>query len=492
MEIRISKISINLVVGFGLLLISSFSINAQNENKLGIRSYGSFLHTETVPNALFLSKDVKKNDNFELRKALRNHDIDILVLSNFGGSLEESLNIAGIIQEQELTTYLPKLGVNDQGICTSACSVMFFGGKTRVAESKLGVSQFSSSSTSSSSNTSISQALKQYTEAEMIDVLNETFETPSFVFERMFQKSQINYFNKSEMDKINRIQTPLKKYDLNRIATFINQYNIAGASLKIEESKKEHETATKAEPQSEKPDVKKKSKQIQVGRPTKSPYFMEKLVKNIQTELNRLKCAAGIEDGIPGAKTNSAIKNFLKTNSKTLNADNYYTIQFLELLQNTNKNCTAVPKSKTTAQVQDMLVCDKQLAAKGYGSTDLLKIYNFSEIKASSNSRISSYENRATVDECNIYEDNEKELVTYCTRYKLYHSTLGPQKYLTFDGYFFNLKMYLNKKHTNIKIRYGGGASEVTVGNCRITKSYTHKGNLQIWDNKKKKFIKNN
>ena len=85
---------LSFVAGISLLLASSILANTEIENKLGIRFYGSFLYTEKVPNALFFFSDIEKNDSFELRKALRNHDIEILVLASKGGSVWEGLNMA--------------------------------------------------------------------------------------------------------------------------------------------------------------------------------------------------------------------------------------------------------------------------------------------------------------------------------------------------------------------------------------------------------------
>ena len=71
----------NLLIALCVVCSLSLPLYAENENRLGIRFYGSFLYTDTVPNALFFFSDIEKNDSFELRKALRNHDIDTLVLS---------------------------------------------------------------------------------------------------------------------------------------------------------------------------------------------------------------------------------------------------------------------------------------------------------------------------------------------------------------------------------------------------------------------------
>ena len=48
------------------------------------RSYGSFIHTSDIPNALFFMDAIRDGDDFELRKALRNHDIETIVLASPG------------------------------------------------------------------------------------------------------------------------------------------------------------------------------------------------------------------------------------------------------------------------------------------------------------------------------------------------------------------------------------------------------------------------
>jgi len=90
-----------------LLVASLFGISvdaADESNPLGLSLYGSFLHTEQVPNALFFFSDIEENDSFELRKAIRNHNIDTVVLSSRGGSVWEGLSMAGIIFDKGLKT----------------------------------------------------------------------------------------------------------------------------------------------------------------------------------------------------------------------------------------------------------------------------------------------------------------------------------------------------------------------------------------------------
>ena len=80
MEVRLRTRLWSFIAGICLLIATAFPVYADIEDKLGIRFYGSFLYSEKVPNALFFFSDIEKNDSFELRKALRNHDIEILVL----------------------------------------------------------------------------------------------------------------------------------------------------------------------------------------------------------------------------------------------------------------------------------------------------------------------------------------------------------------------------------------------------------------------------
>ena len=132
MEIRISNLLSYFYLGIFLLIVSSMSLFAQVENRLGLKFYGSFIYSEKVPNALFFFNDIQQNDSFELRKAMRNHEVEILVLSSRGGSVFEGLNIAGIIHDKQLTTYVPKMDLEGGGKCASACAFMFFAGNFRL------------------------------------------------------------------------------------------------------------------------------------------------------------------------------------------------------------------------------------------------------------------------------------------------------------------------------------------------------------------------
>lgn len=76
----------------------------------------------------------------DLKKALReNPTISTLILSNNpGGLVHIGLVIAEEVYERGLNTYIPP-----ESYCASACSFVFFAGKNRIAEGRLGVHQIS-------------------------------------------------------------------------------------------------------------------------------------------------------------------------------------------------------------------------------------------------------------------------------------------------------------------------------------------------------------
>ena len=350
-----------IVLAIGLILGCAQVLFAESENRLGISFYGSFLYTDTVPNALFFFSDIEKNDSFELRKALRNHDIDTLVLSSRGGSVWEGLSMAGIIHDKGLTTYVPKLGLEGRGDCASACSFMFFAGKTREAAGDVGVHQFYSGSGSKSAEVGETEEIAQFTVSEIIGFLNE-FDTPPFVFERMFQQSKMYYFDQSEMKQIARAVTPLGQEQRSEIESFINEFLIELAALEAEEgSQAEQKKELKKNPSPQKQPSKEKADTV----------TQKQIVKNIQTELNRLNCNAGLADGVIGNKTKSALARYATAAGKFIDEGMLNKQTFLTELQTSQFKCNLT----TGANLVGNLICAGSIS--GFGP-EKITIYNIS------------------------------------------------------------------------------------------------------------------
>ena len=106
-----------------------------------------------------------------------------------------------MIFDKGLTTYVPKTGR-----CASACAFMFFAGNNRQATGRLGVHQFYSNSDDETAKVANVEYGSQFTVSEIIGYLNE-FETPPFVFEKMFAQKQMYFFSDNELAKLNTAQT---------------------------------------------------------------------------------------------------------------------------------------------------------------------------------------------------------------------------------------------------------------------------------------------
>lgn len=206
------------------------SVQAEDAS-LDYSFYGSFLHTGDIPNVLFLFSSIEENASFDLRRALRAHQIDIIVLSSPGGSVWEGLQMAGIIHDNDLTTFIPEQGLDGKGNCASACSFMFFAGENRAAKGALGVHQFFSSNSQAIAEVGNVEQGVQFTTSEIISFLNE-FDTPPFVFERMFQQSDMYYFDPDEMSQI----TTLNQLETENMSKEISRF-VASLADRIERQK---------------------------------------------------------------------------------------------------------------------------------------------------------------------------------------------------------------------------------------------------------------
>ena len=309
-----------------LTFLSVNLANAKDTNPLGVNFYGSFLHTERVPNALFFFSDIKEDDSFELRKALRSHEVDTIVLSSRGGSVWEGLNMAGIIHDKGLKTYVPQHGLDADGNCASACSFMFFGGSARVADGALGVHQFYSGAAKQNAQIGETQSNAQFTVSEIIGFLNE-FDTPPFVFERMFQQKEMYYFTAREVAELNRKSDDITEADKTAIARFIRMFKLELERLK------EEDRASERVADVPKPKPKPKTVTPKVSNTT--------VIAKIQRELNRLNCSAGTPDGVIGKKTRAALKRFATATKRELPEYLLSSQQFLAFITASQVKCVS-------------------------------------------------------------------------------------------------------------------------------------------------------
>ncbi len=169
--------------------IIASSAAAQSLDGAAVR--GSFLHLDSMPEALFLIGPIKDGDFFELRRAMREYDVQLIVASSPGGNVYEALQVATAIHDNDIATYVPP-----EGNCASACAFVFFAGTKRLAAGQLGVHQFYAPNATNGDQVDLNTSLRsaQYTTSEIIGFLNE-FQTPPFVYERMFSTEGMHYFD---------------------------------------------------------------------------------------------------------------------------------------------------------------------------------------------------------------------------------------------------------------------------------------------------------
>lgn len=161
--------------------------------------YGAFSLYPELPQVLFMTGEIRENDSFELRRAMRDQEIRLVVPASAGGSLYEGLQIAAIIHDNKLGTYIP------QGAkCESSCANIFLGGSNRMLLGELGVHQFYSRGSEATADApqDVTTAVAQYTTSDIIGIMNQ-FQTPPFVYEKMFGTTNIYYFNASEKPRLN-------------------------------------------------------------------------------------------------------------------------------------------------------------------------------------------------------------------------------------------------------------------------------------------------
>ena len=259
------------------------------------KKYGSFILNTEIPDTLFFVDEIKANDSFELRKALRNHDIQNIVLASPGGSVWEGLQMAGIIFDKELRTYIPR-----GGTCASACAYLFFAGNERLADGALGVHQAYSSNFKEKKSVGQTQYVTQFTVSEIIGFLNE-FGTPAFVYERMFQDIDMYFFDPLELMELNSDVFGLE----NSQKISATKYIMA----KLEEQEKKEPELTRKE-----------------------------MIALIQTRLKEVGCNPGPADGIWGRRTQAAAVTFAKKAGLPTSQEELITIVFIEKLSEAPKN----------------------------------------------------------------------------------------------------------------------------------------------------------
>lgn len=261
--------------------------------------YGIFTYYPSVPEALFLEgESIPPNHGLELRKALNElNKVTTIVLDSPGGDVYSALNMAGVIHDRSISTYVPA-----NGNCASACSFMFLAGIDRFSDGKLGVHQFApTKDRKENRSTTISQA--QFTMSDLYAVLSP-FEVPDFVIVKMFDTPADNmyYFTNRQLRKINRGEESSILDQVDNLMNIRDKFVVELADyLELEKKKNIQPVVTIKKP-------------VQPSHVIKS----DPLLAEIQRLLNLHGCNAGIADGVMGAKTREAMLRFAQATGNNI------------------------------------------------------------------------------------------------------------------------------------------------------------------------------
>ncbi len=126
------------VLGLNLLFLLSSAGSSIGQNNT---DYSPFAYLDDVPNVIVLNGEIDFRTPLAFKRALSAHpDTHTIVLNSGGGSVQAALLVAEEIHERGIATV-----ILSEFQCLSACSFIFFAGRQRLAEGKLGVHQMSGS-----------------------------------------------------------------------------------------------------------------------------------------------------------------------------------------------------------------------------------------------------------------------------------------------------------------------------------------------------------
>ncbi|MFJ1301933.1 hypothetical protein ACILG0_18360 [Pseudomonadota bacterium AL_CKDN230030165-1A_HGKHYDSX7] len=173
------------LVSLGLALSLSLGAAAQAQQApaapaqpSNVERFGPFFYLPSQPSMLLYTGGVGANDLLNLKKALREHPtINTLILKdNPGGLVHIGLVVAEEVYDRGLNTYIPP-----DSFCASACAFVYFAGRVRIADGRLGVHQISAPELSGEAAqfgvSDIVSTLPKY--GVSADVLGIMFSTPA-------------------------------------------------------------------------------------------------------------------------------------------------------------------------------------------------------------------------------------------------------------------------------------------------------------------------
>ena len=125
----------------------------------------------------------------------------LILLNSIGGNVSGAVRFARYVRENQMNTWIAK-----NQTCASACALVFLAGIQRFSEGKLVVHQYLPPAEQANEKIARDKAWisVQRIIGETITLLN-SFGTPRFVFERIFNSPNLYEFTEAEMAEITTV-----------------------------------------------------------------------------------------------------------------------------------------------------------------------------------------------------------------------------------------------------------------------------------------------
>lgn len=155
---------------------------------------GPVSHFGHLPEVLFVTGPFNAGDGERITSAINRIQPSVIVLHSRGGIVAEAMEVADIIHDRGIITYVPS-----RAECLSACVYVFSAGRERFAEGQIGVHQLQAAE----GNAVVPMADFQAIISQILRAMNQ-YDVPPFLIERILGSSDMYILTNSERNQITR------------------------------------------------------------------------------------------------------------------------------------------------------------------------------------------------------------------------------------------------------------------------------------------------
>lgn len=155
---------------------------------------GPVSHFGHLPQVLFVSGSFDAGDGARISAAIDRFSPQVIVLHSQGGIVGEAMEVADLIHQRGLATYIPP-GAE----CVSACVYVFSAGRQRIVQGELGVHQLQAAQGDAVVPIRDFQAVI----SQILAAMNR-YAVPSFLIERILGSSDMYFLTWNERNQLSR------------------------------------------------------------------------------------------------------------------------------------------------------------------------------------------------------------------------------------------------------------------------------------------------